>query len=215
MRVIACVALSLVIAGCGKHRVPSASAVPQAAAATAPGAAAPSAESMGQAAAPATKREPAKRPPADSLEVFMRKVRALSAEARPGRVPPTTLESTRPRLAAAAAAATFAPSPETLRAAAAEYALAGVHDRAFEYLNRSIALAPRDAAGYDALAGCGATRDSHSSVSATPIAPCPTRPHRQSRTTRSGRCSRRSVTAMPRAVSMSVRSGSSRRRCTR
>ena len=82
----------------------------------------------------------------------MRKVRALSAEARPGRVPTTTLESTRPRLAAAAAAATFAPSPETLRAAAAEYALAGVHDRAFEYLNRSVALAPRDAAGYDALA---------------------------------------------------------------
>lgn len=107
---------------------------------------------MGQVAAPATKREPAKRPPADSLEVFMRKVRALSAEARPGRVPATTLEGTRPRLAAAAAAATLAPSPETLRAAAAEYALAGVNDRAFEYLNRSIALAPRDAAGYDALA---------------------------------------------------------------
>jgi len=46
----------------------------------------------------------------------------------------------------------LAPSPETLRAAANEYALAGVNDRAFEYLNRSIALAPRDAAGYDALA---------------------------------------------------------------
>ena len=82
----------------------------------------------------------------------MRKVRALSAEARPERVPVTTLESTRPRLAAAAAAVTLAPSPETLRAAASEYALAGVNDRAFEYLNRSIALAPRDAAGYDALA---------------------------------------------------------------
>jgi Flp pilus assembly protein TadD len=82
----------------------------------------------------------------------MRKVRALSAEARPERVPAATLESLRPRLAAAAAAAAFAPSPETLRAAAAEYARAGVNDRAFEYLNRSIALAPRDAAGYDALA---------------------------------------------------------------
>ena len=148
MRIFACVALSLVIAGCGTHRV--ANSAPQTA--PAPGAPAPSAESTGQVAAPATKREPAKRPPADSLEVFMRKVRALSAEARPERVPTTTLESTRPRLAAAAAAATFAPSPETLRAAAAEYALAGVNDRAFEYLHRSIALAPRDAAGYDALA---------------------------------------------------------------
>ena len=152
MRVVACVALSLVIAGCGPHRVPNVSAVPQTASAPSPGAAAPSAEGMRQVAAPATKREPATRPPADSLEVFMRKVRALSAEARPGRVPATTFESTRPRLAAAAAAATLAPSPETLRAAAAEYALAGVNDRAFEYLNRSIALAPRDAAGYDALA---------------------------------------------------------------
>ncbi len=147
MRAFACVALSLSVAGCGTHRV--ANSAPQ----TAPApAAAPSAESAGQVAAPATKREPAKRPPADSLEVFMRKVRALSAEARPERVPTTTLESTRPRLAAAAAAATFAPSPETLRAAAAEYALAGVNDRAFEYLHRSIRLAPRDAAGYDALA---------------------------------------------------------------
>jgi Flp pilus assembly protein TadD len=82
----------------------------------------------------------------------MRKVRALSAEARPARASATTLESTRPGLAAAAAAAAFAPSSETLRAAAAEYARAGVNDRAFEYLNRSIALAPREAAGYDALA---------------------------------------------------------------
>lgn len=152
MRVVACVALSFVIAGCGTRRVPSVAAVPEASSAPSSGATTPSAESMGQVAAPATRREPVKRPPADSLEVFMRKIRALSAEARPERVPVTTLESTRPRLAAAAAAVTLAPSPETLRAAAHEYALAGVNDRAFEYLNRSIALAPRDAAGYDALA---------------------------------------------------------------
>lgn len=152
MRVLACVALALVIAGCGKHRVQSVSSAPQSAPTSSTGAAVPPAGSTGEAGAPATKRDGAKRAPADSLEIFMRKVRALSAEARPERVPATTLESLRPRLAAAAAAATFAPSPETLRAAAAEYARAGVNDRAFEYLNRSIALAPRDAASYDALA---------------------------------------------------------------
>jgi Flp pilus assembly protein TadD len=91
-------------------------------------------------------------PPQDSLETFMRKVRALSEEARPPRVAATTVEGHDRRLAVALAAAAAQPSPETFRMVADEYHRLGVADRAHEYLNRALALNPRDAVTLDALA---------------------------------------------------------------
>lgn len=82
----------------------------------------------------------------------MAKVRKLSEEARPGRVPAQTIEGNDPRLAAAVALATVEPTAANLRAAAQEYLRVGVNDRAHAYLMKSIAVAPHDAAGHDALA---------------------------------------------------------------
>jgi tetratricopeptide (TPR) repeat protein len=90
--------------------------------------------------------------PADSLEVFMAKVRKLSAEARPERPAAITVESRYPSLAAAVAAATLAPSPATYREAAEEYRIVGIFDKAFQYLGMARTLDSRDAATYDALA---------------------------------------------------------------
>ena len=64
--------------------------------------------------------------PEDSLEAFMAKVRKLSSEAKPDRQDSAGLAARYPGLAAAAAVATFAPSPVTLRAAAEEYRRYGV-----------------------------------------------------------------------------------------
>jgi Flp pilus assembly protein TadD len=91
-------------------------------------------------------------PPGDGLETFMDKVRKLQAEARPERPVLATVESTNPALAAAAAAATFAPTPAACRLAADEYRKVGIFDKAFQYLTRALALDPQDAATYDALA---------------------------------------------------------------
>ena len=79
-------------------------------------------------------------------------VRKLQAEARPERPAVATLEGSNPALAAAAAAATFTPSPASCRLAADEYRKAGVFDKAFQFLSRGLALDPKDAATYDALA---------------------------------------------------------------
>jgi Flp pilus assembly protein TadD len=91
------------------------------------------------------------RPPEDSLETFMAKVRTLSSEARPGQAS-AGFEGRDPALAAAAALATFSPSPVTLRAAAEEYRRVGVFDRAFELLTKALAIDRRDAATHDAIA---------------------------------------------------------------
>jgi Flp pilus assembly protein TadD len=91
-------------------------------------------------------------PPGDSLETFMAKVRKLSEDARPDRPASPTVEGNNPALAAAVAAATFAPSPATCRLAAEEYRRAEIFDKAFQYLGKAAALNPQDAATYDALA---------------------------------------------------------------
>jgi len=91
------------------------------------------------------------RPPEDSLEAFMAKVRTLSSEARPAQTS-AGLEARYPSLAAAAALATFSPSPVTLRAAAEEYRRVGVFDRAFELLTKALVIDRRDAATHDAIA---------------------------------------------------------------
>ena len=130
MRTVLCLLLSLGLAGCAARTPGLAPALP------ASGAALP------QLAAP----------PQESLETFMAKVRKLAAEARPQRSAAMTVEGHDPRLAAALAAASIRPAPETFRMVAGEYHRLGIADRAHEYLNRAIALNPQDAATYDALA---------------------------------------------------------------
>ena len=127
---VVCLALSLAAAGCsGRHFVNVTPGHKQAASA-----------------------QPSAQAPGDSLETFMDKVRKLQAEARPERPAVTTVESAYPALAAAAAAATFAPSPLACRLAADEYRKVGIFDKAFQYLTRALAIDPQDAATYDALA---------------------------------------------------------------
>jgi tetratricopeptide (TPR) repeat protein len=90
-------------------------------------------------------------PPEDSLETFISKVRKLSSEARLGQGS-AGLEAHYPALAAAAALATFTPSPATLRAAAEEYRRVGVFDRAYDLLTKALVIDRRDAATHDAIA---------------------------------------------------------------
>jgi tetratricopeptide (TPR) repeat protein len=90
--------------------------------------------------------------PGESLEAFMAKVRQRASEARPDRPAAATIEGQDPRLAAALVAAATRPAPETYRAVAREYSRLQVVDRAHDYLDRALALDPRDGATYDALA---------------------------------------------------------------
>ena len=92
--------------------------------------------------------------PEDSLETFMTRMRARSAQARPVAAVPAaqTIEVTDAPLAAALVKALAAPSPATMRAVAAEYRRLNVFDQAHHYLSRAIALDHSDAATYDALA---------------------------------------------------------------
>jgi len=92
--------------------------------------------------------------PGESLETFMTRMRAVSAQARPAPAVPAarTIEATDAPLAAALVKATSAPSPATFRAVATEYRRLNVFDRAHHYLSRAIALDHADAANYDALA---------------------------------------------------------------
>ena len=90
---------------------------------------------------------------ATSLGEFIAKARVAAAEARPPvRTPLTVAEVADHRLAAAIAVARLAPSPETLRAASAEYRRLGIADRAHQLLGEAQRLDSRDAATYDALA---------------------------------------------------------------
>ena len=130
-RGVVCLLLSLSVAGCAANRAP------QVAPATA--------------ATPAVTK-PAAAPPQDSLETFMAKVRTLAAEARPQRNASATVEGRDPRLAAALAAATVRPAPETFRLVATEYHRLGIADRAHEYLNRALTMNPQDGETYEALA---------------------------------------------------------------
>ena len=92
--------------------------------------------------------------PGESLENYIARMRALSAQARPAPAVPAaqTLEATDGRLGAVLATALTSPSPAAYRAVAAEYRRLNVFDRAHSYLSRAIALDHTDAANYDALA---------------------------------------------------------------
>ena len=90
--------------------------------------------------------------PTEALETFMGKMRKLSAEAAPPRAESPSLETHDTRLRAAIAAAVLARTPASYRLVAAEYWRVGVFDRAHEYLNAALAMAPQDAATFDALA---------------------------------------------------------------
>ena len=130
MRFVACVFLSFVISGCGiRHLV---NVTPNS-------------------AAPTSSRSVAK-PPTESLETFMAKVRKLSTEAGAARNQAATLESRDPRLGAALVAATVRPEPAAFRTVAEEYKRLSVFDKAHNYLNKALLLDPRDAATHDALA---------------------------------------------------------------
>lgn len=87
-----------------------------------------------------------------SLETFLARTRALSVRARPERANLPTIEDTDPRLRAALAASTAAPSPDSLRTLALEYQRVGVLDRAHGALERAVLLRPADPLTYDALA---------------------------------------------------------------
>jgi Flp pilus assembly protein TadD len=92
-------------------------------------------------------------PASASLAEFIAKARALAAEARPpARAALAHAEAIYPRLAAALAAASARPSPETLRQVAEEYRRLRIADRAHHYLQQALRLDPHDAATYDALA---------------------------------------------------------------
>jgi Flp pilus assembly protein TadD len=132
VRALLCGVIPIVLVGCATHRPVNVS----------PTTAAPAA-SVARSGGP---------PPAESLESFMAKVRKISTEARPTGQPATTFEAQYPTLSAAAAVATFAPSPMTLRAAAEEYRRAGIFDKALNYLTRALALDQRDAITLDLIA---------------------------------------------------------------
>ena len=131
MRAVLCVLISIFFVGCAAHRPVNVST---------------------KSAAPAISAVRGERPPEDSFETFMAKVRKLSSEARPAGQPATTVEAQYPMLSAAAAAAAVAPSPTTLRAVAEEYRRIGIFDKALSFLTRALALDPRVEATLDLIA---------------------------------------------------------------
>jgi len=143
-------ALTTAVSGCGAHRhtdmrVERPEASPTNTAATPAEAAAPVASAKAAAA-------PTVAGGNGSLETFMTKVRELSVRARPEKANAQTIEMSDPRLRAALIASAAAPSPESLRAVAAEYLRVGVLDRAHGFLERALQLHSGDPLTYDAMA---------------------------------------------------------------
>jgi tetratricopeptide (TPR) repeat protein len=91
---------------------------------------------------------------AGSLSEFVRKIRYLSANAKPDSTRPevATLEASDAELAAASALVKTAPTAERHRELAELYRRRGVLDAAYRHFNSAIALSPRDAAAYEGLA---------------------------------------------------------------
>ena len=89
-----------------------------------------------------------------ALSEAIRKIRHLSATARPKSAEEsvTSLESRDPAFAADLAALKAAPTPERYRRVAEYYRERGVLDAAFRHFNRAIALNPRDGYAYEGLA---------------------------------------------------------------
>ena len=129
MRLCVLVCVAILAGGCAGRRVPS--PVPDQA---------------------HTDRRSASSPDGDSLQTFMSKVRELSAQARPERVSPPTIEARDPALKNALAVSLILPNADAFRAVAVEYQRLGVFDKAHAYLTKALAFAPQDSASYDAIA---------------------------------------------------------------
>jgi Flp pilus assembly protein TadD len=88
-----------------------------------------------------------------SLESYIRRVRALSAESSRKATPSVpTVESWNPRLSAALLRLAFQPTSEQHRNVALEYRRLNILDRAYAHLDEAIRLQPDDAAAFDARA---------------------------------------------------------------
>ena len=94
------------------------------------------------------------RPEQQSLSETIRKIRHLSATARPKTVETeiTRLEAGDAAFASDLATLKGAPSGESYRRVAERYHAAGVLDAAYRHFNRAVLLNPRDAAAYEGLA---------------------------------------------------------------
>lgn len=89
----------------------------------------------------------------NSLESYIRRVRALSAESSHKSTPSVpTVESWNPRLSAALLKLAFQPTAEQHRRVALEYRRLNILDRAYAHLDAAIRLEPDDAAAFDARA---------------------------------------------------------------
>ena len=90
----------------------------------------------------------------ESLSDYMRKVRHLSANARPldKNEAAETLETRDPALAAELLEVSNHPSGDSYRSLAESYRERGVLDAAYRNLNRALVLNPRDGAAYEGLA---------------------------------------------------------------
>jgi tetratricopeptide (TPR) repeat protein len=94
-------------------------------------------------------------PPAqESLDTFIQKVRAQTAQARPGSRPnkAVSVEASDRKLAAALLAATAYPCPENEKAVASEYRRLGILDRALQHLASAVRMDPADSEAHDAAA---------------------------------------------------------------
>ena len=142
VRLLVCLAVSLILGGCAGRRVPVSAGdrtggAGQTAEATSPSS--PLSASGTQA-------------PTASIAEFIAKFRELSAQARPPRQSIPTVEATDTRLREALAVQIAFPTPQHMRAVAAEYRRLNIVDRAHAYLSSALVADPTDPATYDALA---------------------------------------------------------------
>jgi tetratricopeptide (TPR) repeat protein len=88
----------------------------------------------------------------ESLEAFIGKVRTLSAEARPTKSSPETIEASDPALAAALFQLALSDTAQHRHGVADQYARLGIMDKAHEHLAAAVRDDPRDAATWDRIA---------------------------------------------------------------
>src|SRR5512139_1553102 len=103
---------------------------------------------------PAVERSASLPPAQESLDTFIQKVRAQTAQARPGSRPnkAVSVEASDRKLAAALLAATAYPCPENEKAVASEYRRLGIFDRALQHLASAVRMDPADSEAHDATA---------------------------------------------------------------
>jgi tetratricopeptide (TPR) repeat protein len=92
------------------------------------------------------------RPPDESLQHFIARVRRLAASTRPSKAIVPSLEGTDPVLRDSLAALALSPSPANHWRVAEAYRRSGVLDLAHDHLRSSVRLDPRFAPGWDGLA---------------------------------------------------------------